>query len=272
MSSPATQPATLSRIEPIRLRIGMVQWEVRSTEVAEAINELLRAPDHFLARKERLVHDTFMVTLGRVSLPSGACQRLLLRRNNYGKPAAKWRDCFRTAGPLRAFRSALAMERAGLPAARVLAAGIRRAWRVPQAGYLLVEEIPNAVTLAQLAQRPQGLSRGAIRSVVEEIVRLHDAGFMHGDLTINNVLLDDAGKPWFIDLERTRRLRSAVNWRLAIEDFHRFARHFRKFSPAGRVGALRLLKDYCVARGWKGREREFIQALEQRLRHKMEAD
>jgi hypothetical protein len=256
----------------MRRRIGLVQWDVRSGDVAEVVSSVLREPDNWLTRKESLIHDTFMVTLGRVFLPNLANLPLLLRRTNYGKPAAKWRDCFRTAGPLRGFRGALEMERAGLPVPRVLAAGIRRACRVPQVGYLLVEEVPHAARLAQLLQRPQGLSRAAIRNVVDAIVHLHETGFVHGDLTINNVLLDDAGRPWFIDLERTRRLRCALNWRQTIEDFHRFARHFRNFSPAGRVGALRLLRNYCVARGWKGREREFIRSLEGRLRHKIKAD
>jgi hypothetical protein len=274
MASPTrqTDTAPFNSIAPIRLSIGTAQWEVRSSAVVESISDLLRQPDNYLERKEGLIHDTFMVTLGRVSLPTSASHRLLLRRNNYGKPAAKWRDTFRTAGPFRAFRSALEMERAGLPAARVLAAGIRRAWRVPQAGYLLVEEIPNAVTLASLAQRPAGLSRRGIRRVVGDIVRLHENGFIHGDLTINNMLLDDGGQPWFIDLERTRRVRGAVNWQQAINDFHRFARHFGKFSAVVRFGALRLLKDYCEGRGWTGKEREFINALARRLRRKIEAD
>jgi hypothetical protein len=63
-----------------------------------------------------------------------------------------------------------------------------------------------------------------------------------------------------------------VGWRQAVEDFHRFARHFGKFSPAGKRGALRLLKQYCFARGWAQREREFIQLLEKRLKHKIAED
>lgn len=274
MTSSAQHPNSglLERVMAVRVKVGPVRWEVRSAKVAEAIGDLLSRPDDFAGRTAAVIRETWLVTVARVPVPALSEGSWLLRRSNYAKSSARKRDFLRTGAAVRAFRNALALEEAGQPTPRVLAAGVRRVLRVPRAGYLVVEEVPGAVSLAELAQSPQGAARAMIRAVTEAIARLHEHGFIHGDLTINNVLLDRAGRPWFIDLERTRQVRGAVTWRQAIEDFHRIARHFNKFSPAGRVGALRLLKDYCSARGWRGREREFVKALARLLKHKIEAD
>jgi hypothetical protein len=256
----------------VTLQAGPVLWRVRSAEIAEAMRDLLRAPDAPRQNKDALIHDTWMLSVARVSGPIPPVGNALMRRSSYAKRSARWRDFFRAAAPFRAFRQALALERAGIPTPRVLAAGVERVWRLPRAGYLVVEEITPAVTLAKLAQQPGALTPALIRRVAEAIARMHDRGFIHGDLTINNVLLDEHLQPWFIDLERGRRCWGQVNWRQAVEDFHRFARHVGKFSVTARFGALRLLRYYCAARGWAGREREFAEALFQRLKHKLEAD
>jgi len=275
MNSQDASPGNLSalnRISPVRVKIGDVRWELRSAAVAESVQPLLREPDAPLAKKDSLIHDTWLVSVARVSMSGIPGGPWLLRRSNYAKPSARQRDFFRVAAPVRAFRNALAMEQAGVPTPRVLAAGVIRKWRVPRTGYLLVEEIPSATTLAKLAEQSGPVSQSALRRTGEAVARLHELGFIHGDLTINNVLLDDDGQPWFVDLERARRVRGAVNWRQAVEDFHRFARHVGKFRPAARLGALRLLKHYCAARGWVGRERAFAEAVFQRVKHKIAED
>jgi tRNA A-37 threonylcarbamoyl transferase component Bud32 len=274
MSTCAEHPdaSRLTAAAPVKVKAGAVRWEVRSGPLAEAIHDLLSQPDDLAGFKSTPIHQTWLVTVTRIALPQLPGGLALMRRSNYAKSKARHRDLFRTAAAVRAFRNALALEAAGVPTPRVWAAGVLRTLRVPKAGYLLIDEVLDAVSLSALAHSPRGASHAAVGEVARAIARMHEAGFVHGDLTINNVLLDGAGKPWFIDLERTQRVRGGANWRQAVEDFHRLARHFRKFSPAGRVAALRLLREYCAARGWKGREREFVRALERRLRHKMAAD
>lgn len=257
--------------KPTRLRVGQFHWEVRTPELAARLRGLLAAPDQALAHPDKTFRDTVLVTLARITLPDGRCA--LLRRTNYGNPRARWRDAFRRPAPLRAFHSALALEHAGIPTPRVWAAGVMRSGLLPRTGYLLVEEVPHAVTLAGLLEAPGALpTPRTIRQVADVIARLHNLGWRHGDLTINNVLLDGERRPWFIDLERARSSRNPVNWRQAVEDFHRFARHVRGFRPAARLASLRLLKAYCAQRGWAGREREFARTIAGRLRRKWAAD
>lgn len=273
MIQPARQPDSdlISPIRPLKEKIGAVRWEIRSPAVLALCESFLREPAQLLKDKNRVVHETWSVTVVRVS-PSTKSDAWLLRFSPYAKPNARRRDFFRTAASVRAFRNALALELAGLPTPRALAGGVLRKLRMPRAGYLLTEEVPNAIPLARLVSQPEPIAPRIIQTVALAIAGLHQTGFVHGDLTINNVLLDGGGKPWFIDLERMRKLRGPVGWRQVIEDFHRFARHFDKFSPAGQRAALRLLQHYCRARGWLRREREFIRALEKRMRHKLDEE
>jgi tRNA A-37 threonylcarbamoyl transferase component Bud32 len=273
MIQPAVYPDSdpIAPILPIKEKIGAVRWEVRSPAVLALCETFLREPAQLARDKSRIVHETWAVTVLRVS-PGTNAGAWLMRCSSYAKPKARGRDLFRTAASVRAFRNALALEQAGLPTPRALAGGVMRKLRVPQAGYLLTEEVPSAISLARLASQAEPVPPAITQTVALAIARLHENGFVHGDLTINNVLLDGAGQPWFIDLERMHKLRGAVGWRWAVEDFHRFARHFGKFSPAGQRAALRLLQHYCRARGWRRREREFIRALEKRMRHKLDED
>ena len=95
---------------------------------------------------------------------------------------------------------------------------------------------------------------------------------LHGDLTINNILLDEHLDPWFIDLERARLSAKAVGWQRAAEDFFRLSRHVEKLGPSAQRAALRLTVRYCTVRGWAHRSREFAAAVRARLRRKLKTE
>lgn len=253
-------------------KVGSARWEIRSIDVLELVQDLMRRLDDVFASQENIIHDSPIVRIVRVPATGDADTRLLLRKMNYGKRSARIRDIFRAAGSIRAFHNALAMERALVPTPRVLAAGVSRKWGVPQAGYLLVEEIQSAKTLAFHAQQAGEVPRAALQRIGEAIARMHEKGFFHGDLTINNVLLDTDLMPWFIDLERAGQSVGSVGWRQSVEDFHRLARHVWKFKAGARRSSLRVLMYYCSARGWSGRERKFVESVFRRLESKIALD
>lgn len=263
--------SALEIVAPVTLRVGGVAWRLRSPAVMNSLKSLLRNPDEMLADQKALLHDTFLVTIGRLPFTAGNEKiRFLLRRTNYGKPPAVWRDLFRIAAPMRAFRNALRFGHLGVSTPRVLAAGIVRRWHLPQTGYLLVEEINPAMTLGQRLRQSESLERPVIQSIGAAIAGLHEQGGFHGDLTINNILLDARGHPWFIDLERAQFHWRALPWSRSVEDFHRFARHYVKLSPGARGTAMRIMSAYCAERGWRKRTREFAEAVYTRARHKIE--
>ena len=257
--------------KPVRTRTfrrGNVQWMVRADDDVSAHETIFREPDAELAQHQPF-RDTILVTLARIpgAMPGG--KSYLLRRTNYGKPMARVRDFFRTAAPIRAFRNALELEAAGIPTPRVIAAGIVRKLQKPICGYLLVEEISGASSLVDYIKAHHGVPHRTIKEMAQVITHLHEKGIIHGDLTIGNVLLDAHLKIWLVDLDRLKTQSRAVNWRGAVEDFFRFARHIPVLGPGARFGALRLLKAYCALRGWAGREREFSADVLERLKQKV---
>ena len=256
-------PATVS------IRRGDVHWTLRANCEISALECLLRDPEGEIARQPALLRDGWLVTIARIAAAAGSNKSWLLRRINYGKPKAQLRDFFRAAAPIRAFRNALAFERNGFPTPRVIAAGIVRKFQRPIVGYLLVEELQPAWSLAEYLKIHRGMPHYAIQNISRLVAALHTRGFVHGDLTVGNVLLDTKMQPWLVDLERARSFARPVNWRGAVEEFFRFARHVPVLGPGARFGALRLLKLYCGERGWSGCEREFAADVLTRLKQKV---
>ena len=268
-----TQPTSdmLQSIRPVTENFGRVKWLVRSHAIAGAVTQVLQSPDDFLTDELSLVKSTSRTTIARIQIPVTGSEVCILRRSNYDALRTVLREVFRTAGPLRAFANALALERAGVSTPKVLAAGVERFLRIPRAGYLLVQAIDVKQTLAECFRQPGRPDGNSLNQVAEAVARMHQSGFAHGDLTINNVLLDETGTPWFIDLDRVQQRNRPLSWSQSVEDSYRLAKHVGEFRPAARRAACRLLKHYCACRGWAGRERDFVEALYNRLQRKLAA-
>lgn len=123
--------------------------------------------------------------------------RSLLRR-------FRWR--LRRARVFRVLRISVRMQRAGVGVPRVLlAAKQTQGWAAQE---LLITEAVPARTVYQhlLACNSADERRTLLAKVGRWMAAFHDAGFIHGDLALGNVLVDDAHANWWvIDNERTRR-------------------------------------------------------------------
>jgi hypothetical protein len=130
------------------------------------------------------------------------------------------KDCFRRS---KAVRSLLLTERLaecgfGVPVA--IAAGEERMLNLLRRSFvvtLAVNGRPLPVFLReQFAARPSGLSlrrkRDIVLSLAQEVKRLHDLGFVHGDLVPGNIFIEatTGGRAQFsfMDNDRTRRYSS----------------------------------------------------------------
>ena len=80
---------------------------------------------------------------------------------------------------------------AGTPAAFV------KSWVEGDFGYLMNKYMP-AVYWSSLTARAQ---KRAVRDVVQQLRRIHDLGFEHGDLAPKNILIDRDGRAVIIDYE-----------------------------------------------------------------------
>ncbi len=90
----------------------------------------------------------------------------------------------------------------GLPVPRPVAAGVIRHGLTYEAALLTVR-IPGAQALAQRLTENHA-DDTLLESVGVTIRLFHDAGLDHVDLNARNLLVDDAGKTWLIDLDRCR--------------------------------------------------------------------
>lgn len=244
MKPPVHQPPPAPEI--ISRRAGKVRWTLRAVAADALLDTVLENPDSFLADPALHFKNSRNVTVARI--PRTEKTGWVLRRLNYGKRLHRLRDSLRPTRAHRAFNNGLQLEEAGVPTARVLAAGEVRRLRWPLRSYLLTEEIPGAVTLTELLRQKHSQSRLAVRRLAGVLTRLHDGGFSHRDLKATNVLFDDQLQPHLIDLDGVRRIRFAARSR-AVADLARLSRDIT-FGPAvsPRLAVL-FLKTYCRSRG-----------------------
>ncbi|MDR2365126.1 MAG: hypothetical protein LBD68_04625, partial [Zoogloeaceae bacterium] len=93
----------------------------------------------------------------------------------------------------------------GIPVPEIVACGMERRLGAFYRGALVTREIPDAIDLARLAQErdPRLQNRRWAENVMRQVAAharvLHAHRFAHNDLKWRNILVDKAGKVWFID-------------------------------------------------------------------------
>ncbi|MFI8748547.1 3-deoxy-D-manno-octulosonic acid kinase [Vreelandella lionensis] len=129
----------------------------------------------------------------------------------------------------RAFREVrltAALYEQGLPVPRPVACCVTRFGLTYEAALLTVR-IPGARALASLLSAGEA-DEALLKRVGAMIKRFHQAGLDHVDLNARNILVDEAGKPWLIDLDRCR-LRPPGKWQAS--NLQRLERSVVKFAP-----------------------------------------
>jgi tRNA A-37 threonylcarbamoyl transferase component Bud32 len=233
----------------LRERIGGLTWSTRVDQPPTWWRTVLADPESSLRHPPWHLKDSRNVTLARIPPPDSGQSGLVLRRLNYGRWRARFRDLFRPSRAQRAFRVALVLEAAGLPVARALAVADRRWWRWPQHAYLVSDQIEKAQTLAQVAHGRVAWPRSLVRAVAVLLAHLHESGFIHGDLKASNILIKtDTGDPWLIDFDGVRRFNRVPRARAASD----LARLLTGIIEAGGNGsallAIRFLRIYSIGR------------------------
>lgn len=190
------------------------------------------------------------------------------------RPAAI-KDVFRVSKSFRFWRQGLALSAAGFHTPRVLAAGELRRCRVMQRGFVVTEEIegkPLPEFLANLQRRPDRLpiKREGISVLAEAIRRLHDLGFVHGDMVASNIFVaaeDDCKvKFYFMDNDRTRRLPRWMPhslWKRNLIQLNRLPLPGIQLQDR-----MRFLRAYLGNPRWSRRERDFARWIELRTRQR----
>ena len=170
-------------------------------------------------------------------------------------------------GPGRLFeqvRSSARLRERGVPTPEILAVGWRSVFGPVQRRAIVTRTIPGARTLYEALRSVGGIRRRETLACTADLVRkMHDAGFVHADLNLTNLIVSDvegALRVHVIDLDRgscrpavgrcrrTRNLarlfRSQEKWlpRGSALSPREEIRFLRRYSGAGRGVVRRLLK------------------------------
>jgi tRNA A-37 threonylcarbamoyl transferase component Bud32 len=227
---------------------GGLRWLVRPAFLNPRVENILSAPDEFLARAQVL----------KPSRSSAVSARdgLVLKRYNFRKWRNLFKDLFRGSKARRCFYRGIQLEQAGVQTARMLAFAEQRCCSISLRSYLLMEEISQATDLASW----RGEKRRAIHALARLIARLHDAGFVHRDLKEGNILFNGGGQPFLVDLDGLRNVRRVKDGQAAA-DLARLTQAATTQGRATRSDCARFLQIYCRARQC-GEWRVWWQAIE----------
>jgi len=188
----------------------------------------------------------------------------------------RMRSLFRASKALRALKQGEALQREGFRTPLAIAAGEQRKHRLLQKAFLLTVEIDGTSLPAFLKDRFQSADVGwfrekrtYLRQLAAEVARLHERGFVHGDLTPYNIMLrtDSAGAAFFfLDNDRTRRYPSWLGhrlWKRNLVQLNRFQ------LPGIRLhDRIRFLRQYLTNRAGSQNDRRLIAWLERRTRRR----
>ena len=185
------------------------------------------------------------------------------------------KDLFRRSKAFRALGQGRDLERNGFEVPVTVAAGEKRRFRFIKLAFLLthaVEGVALPVFLQKhstLSQDGDGLiaKRAALRGLALEVRRMHQLGFVHGDLIPSNILIQSQPsgiKIFSIDHDRTRRYPRWFPqgfWKRNLVQLNRF--DLPGISVRDRV---RFLRDYLGCRYLDRRGRRFARWLERKTK------
>jgi hypothetical protein len=187
----------------------------------------------------------------------------------------RFKDWFRDSKAFRALQQSEALAQNGFAAPLVVAAGEERRGGFLDRAFLLSFGIKGVILPFFLRDAfPVPLDRPSLRKkraymrrLATEIRRLHGSGFVHGDLTPNNIFVELKGQEpvfFFMDNDRTRRYPAWLPqrlWRRNLVQFNRFA-----LPGITLQDRLRLLRIYLGKHRLARRDRRLIEWLEKRTR------
>ncbi|HEU0010077.1 MAG TPA: lipopolysaccharide kinase InaA family protein [Verrucomicrobiae bacterium] len=222
---------------------GGLRWRVRLPLLTPGAERVMADPEEFLRSRSIPLKRGNTATIG-------VADGLVLKRFNLRKALNLAKDLFRPSRPARAFRKSYHLELVGVPTARVVGVAERRVLGLLVRSYQLMEEIPNAVTLRKLMRNGGAPTREQTHAAARLVARLHEEGFVHGDLNERNLMLDGDGRLYLIDLDALEFL-GIVPAARAAEDLSRLSQDLAKHAAISRPQREIFLLHYCRARRLK---------------------
>jgi len=182
------------------------------------------------------------------------------------------KDLFRASKAFLALRQAKDLLREGFHTPLAVAAGEQRTLRFVKKAFLLTLSVEGTLLpdfLEENYSRPSDGSvlqkkREYLRQLASEVRRLHQSGFIHGDLVPYNIMVQVQGDGlifFFMDNDRTRRYPSWIPnplWKRNLVQLNRVS--LPGISQRDRV---RFLHFYFGCRTWAKKKRRLIRSLDE---------
>ena len=236
-----------------RSQAGKVNWRVhpKAGEYPE-LKSILESPEQGIVSRQRGLFGSKSDFVYH--------QRLVVKRYNVRKPSDALLDLIRPSKATFAFRKARLLEDIGIPVAAAIAAGDAPRRSLVQHCYLIIERVPGAQTYRTFFEA--GGDPAHARTLGTLIGRVHGNGLRHRDLRYENLLEDDQGKTWFIDMEGIRvQLLPRPN--RVLRDLRALYRNFARFQAKPTPGVLATFWRHYLREQPRGARRQFIAARRQ---------
>jgi serine/threonine protein kinase len=238
-----------------QVRAGAVRGLAVRDLPEQFLRELLRDPDGAFDRPgTRVLKRCMSSTVAELELPGPTGPRtVILKRISARSVLDPLKNLFRSSAVLRSWLLGHGLCERWLPTPRPLAVFHRyRAGCIPAEGYLLTEQVPDAVGLPEFVKgcREPGVLRALGERLARIVRAMHDRGVSHRDLKAPNVMLrgaatDPAGaEPVLIDLVGVRAGREAVPFARRARELARLNASFLAVPHISRTERLRFLLAY----------------------------
>jgi Lipopolysaccharide kinase (Kdo/WaaP) family len=213
----------------------------------------------------------------KIRLP-GTNEILFLKVFHRFSPLATLKDLFRVSKAVRALKVAALLSDLGFNTALAIAAGEERTQRVLQRSFLLTFPVAGSPLPLFLQERYGSGNahvsllekRDALKRLAQEIRKLHELGFVHGDLVPSNILVvnaaDEARRFFFLDHDRTRRYPKWLFqslWKRNLVQLNRLP-----LAGISLQDRMRFFHSYIGRRECLGHDRRLVRWLERKTRQR----
>jgi len=210
--------------------------------------------------------------------PFGAGGGMLFLKIFHGSSGVNgWKDIFRDSKAFRSMRQAAALARFNFDAPITIAAGEKREHRFLRKAFVLTLGLKGQPLPVFLRRQRLGIEtvswlekRNSLKQLALEVRRLHQLGFVHGDLVPTNIFASRSAEKgirlFFMDNDRTRRYPKwfpQVFWRRNLVQLNRIP--LPGITLQDRV---RFLSYYLGSKEWGGPERRLLFWLERKTRQR----
>lgn len=204
-------------------------------------------------------------------------EEFYLKTYHRSRPLGTLKDLFRDSKAFRALKQGEALSEQGFHVPLTVAAGEERNLRLLKRAFLLTSGIkatPLSLFLREHCSLPLDLSalrkkREYLKQLALEIRRLHQYGFVHGDLVPSNILVQAGGREvvfFYMDHDRTRGHPVWIPhglWKRNLVQLNRFV-----LTGISLQDRMRFLRFYLGKRSWEKNDRRLIRWLEDKTRRR----